>query len=127
MDKKSKDYDEDLIGEFLDGVACVMVDECFAGDQLVLTPRGYKPIAEIRAGDTIINIDERTGLFKEDTVVKQHQNLPKSSDEDMLELSFNDGKTIKVTANHKFLTNVGWVRADELTENMEIVSLNTRC
>jgi superfamily II DNA or RNA helicase len=36
MDKKSKDYDEDLIGEFLEGVSCVMVDEAHSAKADVL-------------------------------------------------------------------------------------------
>jgi len=43
----------------------------------------------------------------------------------MLELEFNNGVIIQVTANHKFLTNHGWVRADALTEDLEIVDINT--
>ena len=38
----------------------------------------------------------------------------------MLELIFDDVVIVKVTANHKFLTNRGWIRADELTEIDEI-------
>ena len=43
----------------------------------------------------------------------------------MLELTFDNGQIIKVTANHKFLTSVGWVRADELTNDMEVININT--
>jgi intein/homing endonuclease len=43
----------------------------------------------------------------------------------MLELEFDNNVIIKVTANHKFLTNKGWVRADELTEDLEIIDINT--
>jgi intein/homing endonuclease len=43
----------------------------------------------------------------------------------MLELEFDNGSAIKVTANHKFLTNKGWVRADQLTDDLDIIDINT--
>jgi len=112
--------------EFIEGVAGIIVDECFDGDSLVLTPDGKKKIKDIQPGDAVINYDEKTKIFKEDIVIKQHQNLTKSSSEKMYELEFDNGKIIKCTANHKFLTsNRGWVRADELLEEDDIISINT--
>ena len=89
------------------------------------TPSGKIPIKEIKAGDKVINFCEESKSFKEDIVVKVHKNLTNSHSEKMLELNFDSGQTIKVTANHKFLTNEGWVRADELTGDMEIININT--
>jgi intein/homing endonuclease len=57
-----------------------------------------------------------------DTVVKQHINLTNSSIEKMYKLEFDNGSIIEVTGNHKFLTNQGWVRVDELTKNHEILT-----
>lgn len=113
---------EYTIDDFLKGVVCVICDECFHGDSPVLTPDGYVPIKDIKPGDKVINYSEITGEFKIDTVVKQHKNLTKSDSEKMYELEFDNGSKIQVTGNHKFLTNLGWVRADELTENHEIVN-----
>jgi len=112
------------IGEFLEDVICVIVDECFHKDSKVLTPYGYIPIKDLKEGDTIINYSEVKKQFKQDTIVKQHVNLSKSSNEKMYELEFDSGIKIKVTGNHKFLTTIGWIRADELTENHEIISSN---
>lgn len=123
--KKSHSGETDFtINDFLDDVICVIVDECFDGDSLVLTPTGYVPIKMIQPGDTVINYSETTGEFKEDIVIKRHENLTKSSLEKMYEMEFDNGSKIKVTGNHKFLTNLGWVRADSLNENHEIVSTN---
>lgn len=126
LEKKSKDDDEILtLAEFLDGVNCVIVDECFDGDTLIKTPTGDIPIKNLKPGDKVINLCEKTNTFKEDVVIKVHKNLTKSESEKMLELTFDDGSIIKVTANHKFLTNKGWVRADEITEDLEIIDINT--
>ena len=124
-DKKSKNDDDILqISEFLSDVRTVMVDECFASDSRVLTPSGHVAIKDIKAGDKIINYSESTKEFKIDIVVKQHVNLTNSASEKMYEMEFDNGSKIQVTGNHKFLTNFGWIRADELTEKHEIVFSN---
>ena len=127
LDKKSKNSQEEILtlAEYLDGVKTVMVDECFSGDTPVLTPNGYVPIADLKVGDRVINFCEATKTYKEDTIVKVHKNLTHSSNEEMLELAFDNSVTIRVTANHKFLTDRGWVRADCLTEDMNIIDINT--
>ena len=121
--KNTKAGEADIpIREFIEGVICVMVDECFSPDSRVLTPGGYVAIKDIQSGDKIINYSEDTKEFKMDTVVKQHKNLTNSLSEKMYELEFDNGAKIQVTGNHKFLTNLGWVRADELTEEHKILS-----
>ena len=100
----------------------VMVDECFSGDSKVLTTTGYKAIKDIQQGDKVINYSEPTKEFKVDTVIKQHKNLTNSHSEKMYELEFDNGIKIQVTGNHKFLTNLGWCRADELTISHEIIN-----
>jgi hypothetical protein len=126
LDKKSKGFDRDAemltLAELLDEVKTVMVDECFSGDTRVLTPCGFIPIKDLQAGDTIINYSEETGKFKNDVVIKQHRNLTVSTYEKMYELEFDTGEKIHVTGNHKFLTTIGWVRADQLTIEYELVS-----
>jgi hypothetical protein len=126
LDKKNKDGSAVLsLAEFLEGVTAVIVDECLAGDTLVTTPLGKIAIKDLIPGDKVINLCEKTQQYKEDTVVRVHKNLSHSNSEKMLELEFNNGVIIQVTANHKFLTNHGWVRADALTEDLEIVDINT--
>ena len=123
LDKKHKDcLDADQMEKFLKNLTAVIVDECFDADSKVLTPSGYVRIADIMPGDKVINYSETTQEFKVDEVVKQHVNLTKSQAEKMYELEFDNGAKIKVTGNHKFLTTTGWCRADELTENHEILS-----
>ena len=123
--KNTKSGDADItIGDFIEGVVCVMVDECFDGEAKVLTPNGYVPIKSIKPGDKVINYSEFTNEFKIDDVVEQHANLSKSSGEKMYRMEFDNGSIIEVTGNHKFLTKFGWVRADELTENHEIITPN---
>jgi hypothetical protein len=124
--KKTKDGTAEFtFEELIEDVVCVIVDECFAGDTLILTPNGKVQIKNLKPGDKVINLDEKSNQYKEDTIVKVHENLCNINSEDMLELMFDNGNVIKVTANHKLLTNCGWVRADEITDEMEIININS--
>lgn len=119
--KKTKSAEIDVpIDEFLQDVNCVIVDECFDGDTPILTPDGWRPIRELAPGDAVINFDERHGGLKRDTVVRLHANLAVSDGEPMLALTLDNGTTLRVTANHRFLTERGWVRADALTPDDRI-------
>ena len=124
LNKKSKNDEQDIISlaEFLDGIKTVIVDECFSENSRVLTLAGYVSIKNIKSGDKVVNYSEETCKFKIDTVINQHVNLTNSSTEKMYELEFDNGSKIQVTGNHKFLTDVGWVRADELTDTHEIIN-----
>jgi superfamily II DNA or RNA helicase len=123
-EKKFKGDMEDLLTltKFLDGVETVIVDECFDGDSEVLTSTGYKLIKDIQVGEKIVNYDESKKIYKEDEVVKIYTNLSESIKSDMFELEFDNQSVIKVTGNHKFLTNVGWKTVYELDGNDEIIS-----
>jgi len=128
LDKKSKNWDNDYaltLSGFLDDVNTVIVDECFSGDTMITTPTGKTQIKDLKIGDKVINLCEKHNVFKEDTIIKIHKNLTHTMHEAMLELEFDNGQYIKVTANHKFLTDKGWVRADELTNDLEIVDINS--
>lgn len=116
---------KEAIADFLEGVVAIVVDECFAGGTLITTPQGKVPIKDLKKGDKVINFCEKTKRYKEDIVVKVHKNLTHSQSEKMLELEFDNGVKTQVTANHKFLTNKGWVRADELTVDLDIIDVNT--
>jgi len=98
----------------------VFGDECFVKDSLVLTPSGYVKIQNLNVGDKVVNYSQSEKKFKEDIVVKVHKNI--SIGENVYELKFDNNKIIKCTGNHKFLTNRGWVRADELLETDEIIN-----
>lgn len=129
LDKKTKDSEEleDIVtlAQFCEGVSAIIVDECLSGDTLITTPSGKVKIKELKPGDTVINLNEITNEYKEDTIVKVHQNLVKSNSEDMYRLEFDNGMSIEVTGNHEVLTSTGWVRADQLTSEMEIIDINT--
>lgn len=105
----------------------INVDECFHGDTIINTPDGAKKIKDFKPGDRIYSTNEITGEVIEDEVVKLHENLLKSYSEKMYELEFDNGRIVKVTGNHEFMTsNRGWVRADELTDDDDIIEYNPK-
>jgi hypothetical protein len=95
----------------------VVVDECFAGDQLVLTSTGYQRIDKINVGDLVLSRQDNALVFNEVERV-----LVKPALSPMLELRFDTGAKIKVTADHEFYTTQGKVRAKDLTADHEIIS-----
>lgn len=99
----------------------ILIDECFKKGTLILTPFGYKKIELLNVGDTIINYDEKSKKFKEDFIVETYTNKPKTQ---KYELEFDTGEKIEVTGNHKFLTDVGWIRADKISEKHDIININ---
>lgn len=110
------------LNDIIDGINTAIIDECFSPKMPVLTNTGYIEIQNINEGDKVINYNEETKTFKEDTVIKIHKNLTTSKSEEMLEITLENNITIEVTANHKFLTeNRGWIRADQLTTEDEII------
>ena len=98
----------------------VFSDECLAGDTQIKTSAGYKLIKDIKVGDMIINYNEKTKTYKEDVVVNTHKNIPS---EEMLEIEMDDGRLVQITANHKVLTERGWVPAGELEEGDEWINI----
>lgn len=124
--KKNEDETDFTIGELVEGVNAVIVDECFQGGTEVLTPGGYKVIESLVPGDQVVNID-KDGKTKVDTVVKLHVNLSTGDGEKMFQIILESEEAITVTANHKFLTSDGWVRADELTPSSKLVTGEKGC
>lgn len=82
-----------------------ILDECFAGNTLVKTPKGNKSIKDIRIGDIVNHMTGQgkvTNVFNS-SVLTNHLCLVK----------LNNNK-IYTTKNHLFFTNNGWVEACNL-------------
>jgi len=111
--------------EFMEQFGMLLVDECFKGNTPIKTPNGYTQIKNLKPGDIIYSMNEDTGEIIEDKVIKLHENLLKSNSEKMLKITLDNDTTLEVTANHQFMThNRGWVRADELTADDDIIIYN---
>lgn len=87
---------------------------CLFSSTLIKTTNGSKPISEIEIGDLVYGT---TGIHAVDHVFYP-EDLD-ASDKIFLELSFDDGSTVKCTGNHKFLiinrdNYKHWIPAQEL-------------
>ena len=90
---------------------------CFVPETRVLMADGmHAPIGTIKPGDVVKDASGDDQLV---TQVFRYQ-----VDEELLELEFDDGKKVKCTKNHKFLTkNRGWVEAQHLTDDDDLVEI----
>jgi len=101
----------------------LLVDEahnCFHPSTLItMADHSKKRIDEINIGDIVLSYNEEDKKFEAKTVDFVFTNL--SDNSDMYELELDDNTFIKVTGNHKVLTEEnGWVEVKNLlgTENL---------
>lgn len=97
---------------------------CFTeGKTPVLTQSGWQPLKEIKIGDMVLT---HTGTFKPVIgVINEPYRYKK-----MIKITYTyTGKpfSLRVTPDHKFLTNRGWVEARDMTLDDKLVSLNYPC
>jgi len=87
---------------------------CFLPDSLVKMSDGtFTPISMINIGDTVID-----AFGKPQEVYNKFEY---HVNEELLEIEFENGKIIRCTKDHKFLTtNRGWVEAENLTEEDDV-------
>jgi DNA polymerase III alpha subunit len=90
---------------------------CFVPETRVLMADGmHAPIGTIKVGDVI---KDAYGVDQMVTQIFRYQ-----VDEELLELEFDDGKKIRCTKEHKFLTkNRGWIEAQHLTEDDDLIEV----
>lgn len=90
---------------------------CFLPDTRVKMSDGLmKPICDIKIHDTVIDAYGNEQLV-EDT-------LQYNIDEDILEIEFENGKIVRCTSDHEFLTkNHGFIMAKDLSDEHEIVEI----
>lgn len=94
---------------------------CFHPDTLVVTCEGNKRIADIHPGDVVLSFDGATGQSVWKNVTSQVKT--KSAHKPKVQVTLDNGHTVKCTADHKWLTsNRGWVEASELTTEDDLVA-----
>ncbi len=98
---------------------CPLVCEyCVPGDTLIRMPDGLKRICQIQDGEPIIvfgdlNSDQRPVLAHVGHVFCREA-------EEVIELEV-DGQTIQLTPRHPVLSRRGWVKAEDLTIDDEVL------
>lgn len=96
---------------------------CLHPDTLVKTKLGDKRIADITLDDEVMTYDEETDSFYYVKPLDVIENP--TSGKQKMKLTLENGREIKCTIDHKFLTrNRGWVEAQNLTEDDDLVFFN---
>lgn len=102
-------------------------EPCFAPDTLITTKNGLETIENLyerqsRGEDIIIAADNRT--IGEKGLIFRKALVSKTGYKEILEITLNNGQSLKVTPNHKIFTKNGWKRADELTGDDLVIMQN---
>jgi intein/homing endonuclease len=88
------------------------VPGCFDGNTLVRTLHGYVPIKDVKIGDLVYTKNEitnETELKSVDDVLCYDE-----TNEDVLEIEFDNGETVICTENHEFFIDGKWIKAKDL-------------
>lgn len=80
------------------GHSCPFSERCVSGDTMVMTPKGYKAISELKVRDIIYSYDTEYHLEK-DTVLE----VIATSDKDLFEIKTQCGFSLKITPDHPLL------------------------
>ena len=100
---------------------------CLAGDTLIYLPESgtYQPIAELvhQAGFQVASLNLDTYQIEPALVTHAFSTGVKP----VFKLTTMLGRTIRATANHKFLTMQGWYRLDQLEIGTEIMVPDAAC
>ena len=111
--KNNKPVIEQSMKEFFSGFDAVFIDECLHPDSLIQTIDKKTQIKNIKVDDLVLTINEDTGAFEYNKVIKIHSNL--SIHEQKYKLTFQDNSFLIITGNHKVQTYTGWKRTDDLS------------
>jgi hypothetical protein len=89
---------------------------CSPAGTKVNTPYGERDIESLMNGNFVIGHD---GICP--VINKIDKTFSRDYDGDLICLELENGETVKLTPNHEVRTTTGFKRADELTENDELI------
>lgn len=118
MDPRTMDLDDQDVYENVYGKGrWAGIFQCVAEGTLVTTPDGPKRVEDVDIGDWVLSYGDASHLWLQDIVQDVRTDARRC-----IELAFDDGSTLTCTPDHWIMTsNRGWVVADELTGDDEIV------
>lgn len=104
-------------------------DGCVHEDTIILTNEGDMTIKQIVENPEIwkrLRIVGRdiSGELSYDVMTELHHGMKNEGDKSWLEITLENGSTIKLTEDHEVhTTNRGWVQAKDLTEDDDVTML----
>jgi hypothetical protein len=101
----------------------VGVNPCLTGDTLVMTVLGEKTIKELtdsNANFDVYSYDEE----KKEVVTKNAIAFKTKENAEIMLLKTKSGKEIKLTPDHRVLTDKGWVQAKDLTKEHKLYKIS---
>ena len=87
---------------------------CFAGETLISTPLGFKPIKSIRRGEYVFSVSACGFRLNRVIQVKRHR------PERIWALDLSNGEKIRTTSHHSFKTENGWKKASQIHVRDEV-------
>lgn len=92
---------------------------CVHADTLITLADGSRErIKDVVPGTSVLSYDEHTQQIVVDVVDSV---IVQELDKPWIELSFNNGTTLKCTVDHPLLTTEGWVAAEDITEDHQLI------
>jgi len=110
------------MGELKPDTAC-LTNPCVTGDTLVMTVFGEKTIQELSETNTsfeVYSYDDQ----KQEVVVKNAIAFKTKEDAQIMKLKTKSGKEIKLTPDHRILTDRGWIEAQHLTTEDKLYKIS---
>ena len=97
---------------------------CVTGDTLISTDRGMIPAEDLykQGVATDVVVDER--LSEES--IKEASSVYKTGEKDVYRLTSKEGHELRLTADHRVMTDTGWVEAGDLSPGDTIHIINRK-
>ncbi|HEY9693028.1 MAG TPA: polymorphic toxin-type HINT domain-containing protein [Oculatellaceae cyanobacterium] len=89
---------------------------CVVSGTMISTPKGQVPVEQIQDGDEVFAYDNSSGQL----VVAVVSGIASREVDEVLEIQVGD-TVLRVTAEHPIMTRRGWVKAQDLTEDDEVL------
>lgn len=96
----------------------VKMVSCFSGDTLIATPKGNKPIKDFKPGDLVLSYNQ--DLKKVEPAVVSEL-LLQGTENKFINIETEFGDIIECTYEHPILTQRGYIKAKDLTQNDKII------
>lgn len=94
---------------------------CITGDTQIKTENGYILVKDLKIGDIILSLNERTGEIENTTVTR----VLETQNSVIYTINFDDGTYLNITGSHPMLTERGWVCAESTFGNSHNVTIES--